>query len=143
VTQDVNVHEAVHAGPLLAGRIAVVTGGGGGIGAATARLFAQHGARVVIADIDADRGRRTADEITAAGGSALAITTDVRDADQVIRLARSVLDRHGRVDVLVNNVATGCGIRAASPIATHSCGMSSTGSTCTTFCWSPTRSFRR
>ena len=86
--------EAVHAGPLLAGRVAVVTGGGGGIGAATARLFAQHGARVVIADIDADRGRRSADEITTAGGSALTITTDVRDADQVIRLARSVLDRH-------------------------------------------------
>jgi len=59
---------------------------------------------VVIADSDADRGEQTADEITAAGGSASAVVTDVRDADQVARLARSVLDRYGRVDVLVNNV---------------------------------------
>lgn len=96
--------EETHAEPLLTGRVAVVTGGGGGIGAATARLFAQHGARVVIADIDAELAQRTADQITASGGSALAVVTDVRDADEVTALARSVLDRHGRVDVLVNNV---------------------------------------
>ncbi|HME50024.1 SDR family oxidoreductase [Mycobacterium sp.] len=98
------MNEARQSGALLANRIALITGGGGGIGAATARLFAQHGARVVIADSDADRGEQTADEITAAGGSASAVVTDVRDADQVARLARSVLDRYGRVDVLVNNV---------------------------------------
>lgn len=98
------MQEAQHAGPLLAGRVAVVTGGGGGIGAATARLFARHDAHVVIAEIDAERARRTAAEITAAGGSALAIVADVCDADQVAALARSVLDHHGRVDVLVNNV---------------------------------------
>ena len=51
------------AGALLADRVAVVTGGGGGIGAATARLFAQHGAHVVIADIDAELARQTADQI--------------------------------------------------------------------------------
>jgi 2-hydroxycyclohexanecarboxyl-CoA dehydrogenase len=90
--------------PLLANRVAVVTGGGGGIGAATARLFAEHGAQVVIADIDADIAEATAAQVTASGGSALAITTDVRDADQVAGLARRVLDRFGRVDVLVNNV---------------------------------------
>jgi meso-butanediol dehydrogenase / (S,S)-butanediol dehydrogenase / diacetyl reductase len=92
------------AGRLLVDRVAAVTGGGGGIGAATARLFAQHGARVVIADIDARRAEQTADEITASGGSALALATDVRDGDQVAGLARSVLDCYGRVDVLVNNV---------------------------------------
>jgi 2-hydroxycyclohexanecarboxyl-CoA dehydrogenase len=90
--------------PLLADRVAVVTGGGGGIGAATARLFAEHGAQVVIADIDADIAEATAAQVTASGGAALAITTDVRDADQVAGLARTVLDRFGRVDVLVNNV---------------------------------------
>lgn len=90
--------------PLLVDRVAVVTGGGGGIGAATARLFAQHGAHVVIADIDLGLAERTADEIAASGGSALAVVTDVRDADQVAGLARTVQDRHGRVDVLVNNV---------------------------------------
>ena len=92
------------AGGLLNDRIAVVTGGGGGIGAATARLFADQGAQVVIADIDAELAQLTAEQITASGGSAFAAVTDVRDAGQVAELARSVLERHGRVDVLVNNV---------------------------------------
>jgi NAD(P)-dependent dehydrogenase (short-subunit alcohol dehydrogenase family) len=92
------------ASALLAGRVAVITGGGGGIGAATSRLFAQHGAHVVIADIDAQRAEQTADDISESGGSALGFAADVRDADQVAGLARSVLERHGRVDVLVNNV---------------------------------------
>lgn len=89
---------------LLTGRVAVVTGGAGGIGAATARLFAEHGADVIIADIAADLADATAASITAAGGSALAVPADVRDPDQVSRLAATVLDRFGRVDVLVNNV---------------------------------------
>jgi len=89
---------------LLNDRIAVVTGGGGGIGAGTARLFADQGAQVVIADIDAELAQLTAEHITASGGSAFAAVTDVRDAGQVAELARSVLERHGRVDVLVNNV---------------------------------------
>ena len=93
--------DATRTDALLDGRIAVVTGGGGGIGAAAARLFAQHGAQVVIADIDAGLAQRTAGEI---GGSATAVVVDVRDADQVGALARTVLDRFGRVDVLVNNV---------------------------------------
>ena len=99
-----SMDDATVAGALLANRIAVVTGGGGGIGAATARLFAQHGAHVVIVDIDSELARQTASEIAASGGSAQAVVTDVRDADQVAALARSVLERHGRADVLVNNV---------------------------------------
>lgn len=93
-----------HPDSLLADRVAVVTGGAGGIGAATARLFAEHGADVVIADIDTDLADATAAAITESGGSALAVATDVRDPDQVARLARTVLDRFDRVDVLVNNV---------------------------------------
>ncbi len=89
---------------LLDDRVAVVTGGGGGIGAATARLFAQHGAHVIVADIDARRAHDCAAQITASGGSAIAVVTDVRESDQVSELRRAVLDRHGRVDVLVNNV---------------------------------------
>ncbi len=99
-----SVNQATHADRLLTGRVTVVTGGGGGIGAATARLFAQHAAHVVVADIDAGLAGQAADDITASGGSALAVVADVRDADQVAGLARSVLDRYGRVDVLVNNV---------------------------------------
>jgi NAD(P)-dependent dehydrogenase (short-subunit alcohol dehydrogenase family) len=90
--------------PLLADRVAVVTGGAGGIGAATARLFADHGADVIIADVDADLAGATAASISESGGSALAVGADVRDPDQVTRLARAVLDRFGRIDVLVNNV---------------------------------------
>lgn len=93
-----------HPDSLLADRVAVVTGGAGGIGAATARLFAEHGADVVIADIDTDLADATAAAITESGGSALAVATDVRDPDQVARLARTVLDGFDRVDVLVNNV---------------------------------------
>ena len=104
MAQDVGMDELMPTGRLLVDRVAVVTGGGGGIGAATSRLFARHGAHVVVADIDAELAHQTAGEITAAGGSALAVVTDVRDATQVTALARSALDRYGRVDVLVNNV---------------------------------------
>ncbi|BBY00788.1 SDR family NAD(P)-dependent oxidoreductase [Mycobacterium seoulense] len=89
---------------LLCDRVAVVTGGGGGIGAATARLFAGQGAHVVIVDVDAALAARTVDDIAESGGSAVAVVSDVRDAAAVDDLARSVLDRYGRVDVLVNNV---------------------------------------
>jgi NAD(P)-dependent dehydrogenase (short-subunit alcohol dehydrogenase family) len=104
MAQDGRMEQITHVGPLLADRVAVVTGGGGGIGAATSRLFAEHGARVVVADIDGERAQRCVDEIAGCGGSALAAVTDVRDSDQVADLARWVLDRCGRVDVLVNNV---------------------------------------
>lgn len=98
------MEQSTHPGPLLADRVAVVTGAGGGIGAATARLFAQHGAEVAVVDIDVELAQRTADLITTSGGAALPLVTDVRAADQVAALARSVLDRYGRIDVLVNNV---------------------------------------
>lgn len=89
---------------LLTDRVAVVTGGGGGIGAATAELLAIHGAHVVIADIDTGLSNSTVEAIVTAGGSAEAIVTDVRDPDSVESLAATVVGRHGRVDVLVNNV---------------------------------------
>jgi len=91
-------------GPLLEGRVAVITGGGGGIGAAAGVLFARHGAHVVIAEIDEDRGRATVDEIVGTGGAASLVATDVRDPGQVVALRDAVLADHGHVDVLVNNV---------------------------------------
>jgi len=89
---------------LLAGRIAVVTGGGDGIGGAIARLFARHGAHVEIAEIDPARAEQIVDDIEAAGGSARTHLLDVTRPDHVAHLAGSVLAEHDGVDVLVNNV---------------------------------------
>ena len=91
-------------GSLLDGRTAVVTGGGDGIGAAVCRLFAAHGARVEVAEIDEALGRRTVDEIADAGGTARLHVVDVRDAADVERLRAGVLEGGGQLDVLVNNV---------------------------------------
>jgi len=89
---------------LLHDRVAVVTGGGDGIGGAISSLFAQHGALVEIAEVDRDRGRHKVADIIGAGGQAHASTLDVTDDGEVERFAEEVLERHGRVDVLVNNV---------------------------------------
>ncbi|OHV36566.1 MULTISPECIES: SDR family NAD(P)-dependent oxidoreductase [Pseudofrankia] len=89
---------------LLEGRVAVVTGGGDGIGGAIARLFAEHGALVEVAEIDPERAERLRAEVTGAGGTVRAHVVDVRAEQDVARLADTVLSEHGRVDVLVNNV---------------------------------------
>jgi len=89
---------------LLEGKVAVVTGGGDGIGGAISSLFAQHGAVVEIAEIDPDRAARKQAEIEAAGGKVNAEVVDVTNYADVGRLAEAVLGRHGHIDVLINNV---------------------------------------
>jgi NAD(P)-dependent dehydrogenase (short-subunit alcohol dehydrogenase family) len=89
---------------LLDGRVAVVTGGGDGIGAAISALFAEHGALVEMAEADADRAARTRRLIEAAGGRVRAHVVDVTDPDGVEHLTAEVLRFHGHVDILVNNV---------------------------------------
>jgi len=86
----------------FAGKIAIVTGGGGEIGRATALRLAREGAAVVVVDYDSDRAEKVAAEITNAGGQAWAIQTDVAERDQVEAMAGAVFDRHGRIDVLCN-----------------------------------------
>ncbi|HEY5115723.1 MAG TPA: SDR family oxidoreductase [Nakamurella sp.] len=89
---------------LLDGRVAVVTGGGDGIGAAISALFAAHGAHVEVAEIDPDRAARIRWEVSDAGGVIRSHVVDVTADDDVAGLADAVLTEHGRVDVLVNNV---------------------------------------
>ena len=89
---------------LLEARVAVVTGGGDGIGGAVSRLFARHGAIVEVVDVDRARADRTVADTTDAGGVAHATVLDVRDVESVNAFATDVLERRGHVDVLVNNV---------------------------------------
>jgi len=95
---------------LLDGKVAIVTGGGGGIGRGIVERFVAEGASVVIGEIDADRARDTQ---VALGEGAVALVADVRDPDAAPALLTAALDNFGRVDVLVNNVGHYGGGRAA------------------------------
>lgn len=96
----------------LAGKNAIVTGGAGGIGRATARLLVAEGANVVIADVDADRGEHVASEI---GESAAFKETDVSDADQVQELVDYAVDRFGGLDIMFNNAGIGSPLKRFLP----------------------------
>jgi NAD(P)-dependent dehydrogenase (short-subunit alcohol dehydrogenase family) len=94
----------------LDGKVAVVTGGGGGIGRGIAETFAEHGARVVVAERDAGRAEETVRAIEKRGGKALACVVDVQERADVARLAETTLSSLGRIDVLVNNVGDFLGL---------------------------------
>jgi short-subunit dehydrogenase len=87
----------------LGGAVVIVTGASSGIGAATARLAAGRGAKVVLAARRWDRIKDLADDLP----DALAVGTDLRDPAQIVRLVDATLDHFGRVDVLVNNAGQG------------------------------------
>ena len=94
-------------------KVAVVTGGGTGIGKATAIALATEGATVVVAGRRAEPLRRTVDQIQAAGGSASAVTADVSRPDDTARVVATIIERHGALRVAVNNA----GIVEAGPLA--------------------------
>lgn len=87
----------------LNGRNAVVTGGGSGIGRATALRLAEEGARVVIADINAHTAEEAAEEIRASGGTAEVVTGDLGRSEVVDEVVDTAVDRLGGIHVLVNN----------------------------------------
>lgn len=94
-----------YVGQTLAGRVAVVTGAGQGIGRVFAKAFARAGAVPVIAERDIVRGEAVAAEITATGARALAVAADIGDPAAVERLTAQVEAELGRIDILVNNAA--------------------------------------
>lgn len=89
----------------LDGKVAVITGGGGGIGDAICRLFANVGARVACLDMDAEAAQATADGIVAAGGQAIAVQCDVASEASTLSAAATVAEAFGHANVLVNGAA--------------------------------------
>jgi NAD(P)-dependent dehydrogenase (short-subunit alcohol dehydrogenase family) len=88
---------------LLEGKVAIVTGGNRGIGAATSRVFAREGAAIVIAARDVESSQAVVEEISSAGGRAMAVPCDVSVQADVTSMVEQTLDAFGGIDILVNN----------------------------------------
>jgi 3-oxoacyl-[acyl-carrier protein] reductase len=88
--------------PLLEGQVAIITGAGRGIGAATAQLFAREGARVVLSDLDAEPAQEIAASIQEAGGVALVVAGDVTDPNFPGQLVQKAVETFGALNILVN-----------------------------------------
>jgi NAD(P)-dependent dehydrogenase (short-subunit alcohol dehydrogenase family) len=88
----------------LEGKVALITGGGAGIGRACVERFAREGARVVIAERDEAAGAAVRDAVAARGLPCLFVPTDVSEPDSVERAVKAAIDAYGRIDVLYNNV---------------------------------------
>jgi len=91
----------------LSNRVALITGGGSGIGRASALLFSAEGARIAVADIDEKGGRQTVDAIQGKGGSAVFVRVDVSKAADVERMIKTTVEQYGKLDILFNNAGIG------------------------------------
>lgn len=87
----------------LLDKVAIITGAGRGIGEATAKKFAQEGAKVVVADISEEDVERTVNEIIAMGGEATGVIVDVTSGESVNKMVDGTVEKYGKLDVLVNN----------------------------------------
>jgi NAD(P)-dependent dehydrogenase (short-subunit alcohol dehydrogenase family) len=94
----------------------IVTGGGSGIGRAAALRFAAEGAKVVVADLDADRAKAVVAEIVGAGGTAVPVVGDLSDQAVVDQVVATAVEAHGGVDVLVNNAGIMDGMTATADV---------------------------
>ena len=92
-----------HAAMRLAGKVAIITGAGRGIGYATAMKFGREGATVITCDINADQAQQAARDVADAGGEAMGFQIDVREPDSLATMVEQVVARYGRIDCLVNN----------------------------------------
>ena len=92
--------------PRFDGQVVNFTGGSSGLGAVTAKLFAQQGSKVVIAARGAERAGEVVQEIEAAGGEAAFIQTDIADEEQIKACIQGVMDRYGRIEVVFNNAGS-------------------------------------
>ena len=92
----------------LAGQAVIMTGGGRGFGENMALAVAAEGADVIVADRDVDEAERVSTDISAAGGNALALGTDVSVEAEVEAMVNAAIERFGKVDVLVNNAGYAC-----------------------------------
>lgn len=87
----------------LKDKVAVITGAGQGIGKTTALLFSREGASIVVADINESQAQTTASEITASGGNAIAVKVNVANLQDCEQLAKTVIEKFGKIEILINN----------------------------------------
>src|SRR5690242_17553825 len=88
---------------MCTGKVALVTGAGSGIGQATAILYAQHGAKVVVSDVNEQGGCETVDKIKSIDGDAIFVRADVSDPKQCAEMTQKALRNYGRLDIACNN----------------------------------------
>ena len=91
----------------LDGKIAVITGGASGMGEATSKLFCSEGAKVVVADLQEEKGRKVVEAITQSGGQATYVQADVSSGEDVQGMVREAVDRWGGLDIIFNNAGIG------------------------------------
>ncbi|WP_028123213.1 SDR family NAD(P)-dependent oxidoreductase [Epilithonimonas tenax] len=92
---------------ILDNKVALVTGGGSGIGLAIAKLYAKEGAKVLVSDINVEHGQAAVDDIKSAGGEATFVKADTSDPEQVEALVKATVETYGRLDIACNNAGIG------------------------------------